>query len=399
MRLFTSVASLSEVTVFIRFIKLSLMKKKLFIFVLFFIPFVFPFPIFAQETATSTVTINVRYRDTLVWSGPVTITLNETSSISDNSETSRQIPSNSALIALKTADDSATEFIISDLIYYSSFSSLYINCINIVSPSVNACGNWQYVVNSTYPSVGVDKYILSGNEVLYFYFGSPRRVSLSSANIETSTAVTVRALNYDYVNNLWTALSGATLGATQTNPDDPYSPIVVTSVTSDENGFAQILLTAPGSYNIGLAMDYYFPAETLSVSAPLAVAGPTPEVTPETISTPTVTTASVSGGGSRHRSSSDNQNNQAVITTTTSTTTVKNLKPKEVMVVMDISVENFIKKYQIALQNQKYSTKKVESEVKLSENQLAGIAIAVEKNPTIINKIFNKFLKFIGFKK
>ncbi|MDO8579754.1 MAG: DUF4430 domain-containing protein, partial [bacterium] len=201
------------------------MKKRILYvvtFVFFIVTFIAPPPVSADETATSSVTVNVRYQDTLVFSGPIELAKNSSTTISDNTGTNRSVASDSAVIALKTADDLSDNFILSDLVYYTDFGSLYINCIDIVSPTKHACANWQYVVNETYPPIGMDKYILSDNDVLYFYFGNPRRILLSSPSVQTATPFQVKAENYDYVNNAWTVLSGATIGATQTNPDDPY---------------------------------------------------------------------------------------------------------------------------------------------------------------------------------
>ena len=378
--------------------------KKLFLIVALFI---IPFYLFADETATSSVTVNVRYQDALVFSGPITITKNSKTNISDNTGANREVASDSAMIAVKTADDSSADFAISDLVYYSDFGSLYVNCVDIVSPPKHACANWQYVVNGIYPPIGMDKYILSAGDTIYFYFGDPRRVLLSSASAETAAPVKVKAESYDYVNNAWTVLSGATIGATQTNPNDPYSPLVISSVASDENGFADFILGTAGSYNIGLAMDYYFPAETLSVLEPIPE-GSSPEANNrarnqiqviENVMTP-----------SRRAAGESVAENKPPQETTKFSSTDEVKETKEIIVKMDISMNDFIEKYNIALQNQKFMAKEesknkseneslmVYNDKNRSESQAAGAIIALKPRETWLKKMFSKISGFLKFK-
>lgn len=400
--------------------------KKLFLIVALFI---IPFYLFADETATSSVTVNVRYQDTLVFSGPIIITKNSKANIPDNTSANREIASDSAMVAVKTADNSSADFAISDLVYYADFGSLYVNCVDIVSPPKHACANWQYVVNGIYPPIGMDKYILSGGDIIYFYFGNPRRILLSSPSAQTTTPTRVKAENYDYVNNAWTVLSGATIGATQTNPNDPYSPLVISSVASDENGFADFILGTAGTYNIGLAMDYYFPAETLSVLEPVPEGSSSeannqarnqiqvietgmapsqsivnepdaesgqPQETPEpTRSMPSARRSSAGAAGR---------------TGEFGVAADEAKETREVIVKMDISVNDFIERYNIALQNQKFAAKEesknksgneplmVYNDKNGSESQTAGAIIALKPREIWLKKIFSKISGFLKFK-
>ena len=380
------------------------MKKLFLIFAVFY----FPFSLFADETATSSVTVNVRYQDTLVFSGPVVITKNTNANISDNTGVNRSVASASAIIALKTADDLSDNFILSDLVYYADFGSLYVNCIDIVSLAKHACANWQYVVNETYPPIGMDKYILSDNDVLYLYFGNPRRVLLSSPSVQTATPFQVKTENYDYVNNAWTILSGATIGATQTNPDDPYSPLVISSATSDENGFAELVLGTSGSYNVGLAMDYYFPAETLAVLEPKPPEGSGPGANNraksqiQMIETVMIPLASNAGETVAENKTQQEITKLPVINETRET--------KEIIIKMDISMDNFIEKYNIALQNQKSQAREksrnkttneslmVYNDKNIDEGQMAGAIVALKSRETWIKKVFSKISDFLRFK-
>ncbi len=195
--------------------------------------------------------------------------------MTDDGGASRTIPSDSALAALETADAQSPDFSISDLAYYADFGSFYVKCLDIAATTNHACDNWQYVVNSAYPPVGANAYTVSNGDTLYFYFGSPRKVSLSASSVQASTSFDVLAQTYDYTNNTWQSLAGALIGATQPNPNDAYSPLVIVSATSDASGIAHIAIPTPGTYSIGLASDYYYPSELLTVTAVASPVAPT----------------------------------------------------------------------------------------------------------------------------
>ncbi|MFA6095725.1 MAG: hypothetical protein WC767_02680, partial [Candidatus Paceibacterota bacterium] len=298
-----------------------------------------PFSVQGQE-ATSTppaapqiqVNMNVRYRSTLVWSGPVTLTQGETRDITDNGGTVRPISSDSALAALVAADEASSDFSISNLDYYSDFNSFYIKCIDIVSPSEHACDNWQYVVDSAYPPMGASQYTVSDGSTLYFYFGTARRVTLSAASAEASVPISVKAETYDYTNDTWNPLSGASIGATQPNPADPYSPLVISSVTSESDGTAQMSLETPGTYAVGLAIDYYFPTEALTITAPAPTPAPAPAASASADDAPAESTPpSSSGRSSARREAAASAASVATIEAATSTPVVAEIvaEPRE----------------------------------------------------------------------
>lgn len=416
------------------------MKKNLFpgLLALFFIASVFlPSILLAEETASSSaetidqitesvvgsavesirVTANVRHRDLLVYGGSVTLIKNSVIAVNDNSGTARNIPGDSALASLQTADDLSSDFALSDLVYYSSFDSLYVNCINIAAKSENACGNWQYVVNSTYPAVGADKHILSDGDILYFYFGNPRRVTLSAPSAEASTTVIAKAESYDYVNDAWTALSGTAIGVTKPNADDPYSPLVIFSATSDSQGIASLILDAPGSYDIGLAMDYYFPSVPLSISPPIpaenegtageAGATGTADAAQGTPASPASHRRETSGTSGATKTSG------ATEIATTPELTEKEKKQadetKEMIVKMDMNMDKFLENYKIALENQKLAGERkqktvtateIKKEIALepSRNQVAGVADAIEAEKNWFKRLLTRLSNFLGFK-
>ncbi|HEU0080663.1 MAG TPA: hypothetical protein VFQ72_01385 [Candidatus Paceibacterota bacterium] len=231
----------------------------------------------AQESAPAPATIranlSVRYQGSLAWTGQVALVQGSTAAISDSSGLSHSIASDSALQALAAADSFSPDFSLSDLTYYSDYGSFFINCIDIAALPKHACGNWQYVVNSDYPQIGVDKYAIHEGDTLYFYYGNPRRVTVQSGgSAEAPATVHALAEKYDYTTDTWTPLPGASVGATQPNPNDPYSPIVAYSAVSGPDGVAAIAIAQPGDYGIGLATDYYYPAEPITIRAAQAAA-------------------------------------------------------------------------------------------------------------------------------
>ncbi|HEU5114812.1 MAG TPA: DUF4430 domain-containing protein [Candidatus Paceibacterota bacterium] len=234
-----------------------------------------PLSVFADNATSTppapaqiTVTVNVRYQNSIVWSGPVTLTQGSTESLSDDTGSAHSLPTDSALAALAAADAQSPAFSISDLAYYGSMSAFYLKCMSLPGIAASACDDWQYVVDGSYPPVGADHYTLTNGDTIYFYYGDPRRISLSSDSTTSGQPITVHAESYDYTNDSWTPLSGATVGATQPNPNDPYSPLVISTVTTDSNGVATLSLDTIGSYGIGLAMDYYGSTKALKINAP-----------------------------------------------------------------------------------------------------------------------------------
>ena len=189
-----------------------------------------------------------------------------TISLNDSSGNPHSIDAKSVLSVLNDADLSDPSWNISDLQYFDSFSSFLLNCIT--SLAGNNCNNWQYTVNNLYPSVGMDKTILSGEENVYVYFGSQNRVVLNPENINTNDTLTVIAQKYDYQNDTWITRTGVTIGLTQPDPNNPFSPIEVKTGTVDTDGQVVFSAILAGSYNVGIKEDFYFPTEVLTVVNP-----------------------------------------------------------------------------------------------------------------------------------
>ncbi|MEI7810377.1 MAG: prenyltransferase/squalene oxidase repeat-containing protein [bacterium] len=208
------------------------------------------------------ITVNLTIRDggTIVFFGTTPLAPAGNININDHTGTPHIINSDSVLSMLNDADILNSSFNISDLEYYNSFGSFYLKCIN------DKCDNWQYTVNNSYPTEGIDKKILSGGENVYFYFGPQYKVVLDSNSINTNDNLNVTAKSYDYQNNAWINRNGITVGLTQPDPSNPYSPKEIQTKTVDQNGLATFSNIPIGNYNVGIQQDYYFPTETLTVS-------------------------------------------------------------------------------------------------------------------------------------
>ena len=105
------------------------------------------------------------------------------------------VPARSLLSVLETLDVAQNEFAITDLQYYSSLNSFFINCITITAEANPLCGSWQYNLNGVDPSYGIDKALLKNGDLVFLYFGNQRQVSLSTAAATAGTPFTATAQN------------------------------------------------------------------------------------------------------------------------------------------------------------------------------------------------------------
>lgn len=209
--------------------------------------------------------VNLTIRDgvNVIFTGIVSLPTSVTS-LNDKDGVNHTVNENSTLAVLAKADEVNDNFSISNLTYFSSFDSLYLKCIT--NANGEKCDNWQYAVNDNYPSDGIDKKILSGGENVYIYFGPQNKIILSSNSIMTNEALTVTAHKYDYQNDSWAIRTGVTVGLTQPDPNNTFSPIEIKTGTVDTNGQAVFSSIPSGSYNAGVKEDYYFPTEILVVT-------------------------------------------------------------------------------------------------------------------------------------
>lgn len=228
----------------------------------------FAAPASADATSTISVGLHVRYYDELAFEGIVTLHSGATTTIADSLGGIHDLSSASALVALDDGDIASDAFRVSDLAYYASFDSLLVNCIELAAASTTACYNWQYTVNDATPFVGADKYVLTDGDDVYFYFGQQHRVSLATSTALTNEPVFATAEQYRYRTNIWEPLSGVTVGASQPDPANPWSPLVFATSTTDSGGLASFSLSFAGAYQVGIAEDYYYPTVPLTITAP-----------------------------------------------------------------------------------------------------------------------------------
>lgn len=218
-----------------------------------------------QNTFAAEVNLTIRDADSIVFSGTITFP-SSTSSLNDSNGTPHEVNPSSVLAILASVDETNTDFSISNLQYFDSFNSLYLKCITDINGE--KCDDWQYVINDTYPGIGMDQNILSGGENIYVYFGPQNRVQLSSNSVNTNENFIVTAEKYDYQNNTWVKRTEVTVGITTPDPNNPFSPIEIKTSPVDEEGKANFSSIPTGSYNIGIKEDYYFPTTPLEVINP-----------------------------------------------------------------------------------------------------------------------------------
>lgn len=210
------------------------------------------------------INLTIRDGDTIVFSSTLPLNISGTVSINDLTGNPHDINSKSVLSLINDADIISPDFNISDLEYYDSFGSLYLKCIT--DSKGNECDNWQYTVNNVYSNIGMDTNILTGGENVYLYFGPQHKTTLSSNTIKTNEDLIVNTEDYDYQNNLWITRTGVTVGITEPDPNNPWTPIEILTNIVDGNGKATFSSIAEGTYNVGIKEDFYFPTEILTVS-------------------------------------------------------------------------------------------------------------------------------------
>lgn len=230
----------------------------------------------ANWAHAATVSFSLRYQDALVFSGPMEIPAVGTVSMSDSNGIQRQVSSQSVLGMLSAVDEQSSAFAVSQLTYYASFNSLYLKCVQIANPAVNACDNWQYAVNGSNPFVGMDSYALQPNDQVFLYFGNPRQAALPKNTMLAGESFAVSAQKYQYQDNTWVPLLGVTIGVTLPNPQDSFSPIETVTQSVDGIGNAFFTIPEAGDYSVGIKEDFYFPSVSLRVLPRIAGGGVSP---------------------------------------------------------------------------------------------------------------------------
>jgi competence ComEA-like helix-hairpin-helix protein len=213
-----------------------------------------------------TVLLFLRHEDNLVVSTMWEIPQDGgTITIVDDQGEDRAVADTSVFGVVAAIDAQDDSFEVSQAQYFASFSSLYLKCMKIVNPDVEACDNWQYVVDGVTPFVGMDGHNLTGGEVVWVYFGNPRQVVLSKSEVEIGEEFTVIAQSYGYEDDTWSPAIGFTIGVTKPNPDDPWNPIEVAVQEVDDQGSVVFTIEEAGEYSVGIKEDFYFPSTQLVV--------------------------------------------------------------------------------------------------------------------------------------
>jgi len=188
------------------------------------------------------------------------------------------VDARSALALLHTLDARSNAFEITDLRYYPAYGAFYLACITIADEGPR-CGSWQFAVNGTLPTVGLDTYLLGASDHLTLFFGEARRVRAPEVAY-VGVPFTLSAERYDAERGTYVPLGGYIVGIVVDNPNDPWSPLERAAVTSDAYGAASFTLTKPGTYRAGLREDGYLYTASFTVEEPHPSAGGTLAVHP-----------------------------------------------------------------------------------------------------------------------
>lgn len=225
---------------------------------------------FAASVQAADVSVSLRYQDTVVLDAvSFELPSEGTITITDTQGMDRSVNAQSVLGVLAALDSADASFTLSKIQYFASFNSLYFQCTTIASLGGEQCDNWLYVVNGVAPLVGMDSSVLTGGEQVYVYFGPNNQVVLSTTAISKGTPFQATAQSYQYQDNTWGQLNGVTIGFTQPDPDNPFSPIEVLLLSVDELGQISLNLDIPvGDYSVGIKEKFYFPSVQLTVVTP-----------------------------------------------------------------------------------------------------------------------------------
>lgn len=216
------------------------------------------------EEETVKVDLTIRDGENIIFDDEVELKDSGNFELNDSNGSPHNLNNRSVLSIVHDADLLDNSWSVSDLQYSSTYGSFYLRCIE--SSFGADCDNWQYAVDGSIPSFGMDQKILNGGENVYLYFGQSNRVVLSSNSITEGTSLTVTTEKYDYENNTWLPRGGVTVGLTQPNPSDMFNPIEVATNTVNSSGETIFTNIIAGSYNVGVKEDYYFPTEVLDVN-------------------------------------------------------------------------------------------------------------------------------------
>jgi len=276
-------------------------------------------PILTPEPQIS-INLNLRYQNNLIFSNQITIPTSTL--ITDSSGTQHFTTSTNVLTALLATDAISDDLYVSDLIYYDAYQSFYVNCIETTATTSPLCANWNYVVNNTYPSIGMDQYILTGNENVYIYFDNPWKITASTSAFPLNTTTTLQTWRYNYNNleNEWTTDANNLVDISITNPNPTGwwdSTITVTTTITNDVGVIDYLFSSTGTFYAKIISPDWTKWSnpiTLTVSDLPSTPTTIPTSTPSTDNSSQSDNSAVSGG---------NNNDQQPTNTTISDTDIK----------------------------------------------------------------------------
>ncbi|MBP9749348.1 MAG: hypothetical protein KBD21_01280 [Candidatus Pacebacteria bacterium] len=212
------------------------------------------------------VTFVLRTPEGIAYETTYTVPSNGTTIVRSTNGTDRiSVSMQSALASLVSIDEMSRAFRITDLTYYPSFDSFYLNCVEVRNEG-DLCGSWQYSINGTNPTVGLDDQLLKNGDTFYLFFGVLRKVS-APASVPEGSVFTAVAQRYDAATGDYVPVGGLTIGITRVNPNDPWAPLVVETVRTDTEGKATFVAPAAGEYQLGIKEDGYYPNTPLLVTA------------------------------------------------------------------------------------------------------------------------------------
>lgn len=261
--------------------------------------------------ATSTPeTVSFAIRNDTTILGPWTFTLPDASSspisITPTSGTTTpiELSARSVLGVLGSLDAEKDDFSISDLKYFDFgqpyAGGLYLNCLIIPAATATpACDDWQYSINGAAPWQGAGVTELSDGDAIFLYYGTPRHVTLSTTTTQAGTPFTATAEGYDPSTNTWSSATAITIGVTQPDPSNPWSPLEIATSPVDVAGQAIFTLSATGTFQVGIKEDYYSPTTDITVIDIIVVATSSDDTATSTATStpPTTEPPAPSGGG------------------------------------------------------------------------------------------------------
>lgn len=207
----------------------------------------------------------IRNGDDLIWEGQFDLPDSGKVSI-----VGKEVDSKSVLGVLYLIGENSGAFSVSDLKDYGSMG-LYLKCIT-PKDKTPLCENWQYAVGATTPWTSIDTTLLSGGEIVGIYFGNSHHVVIDKTNLNVGDILSATSEKYNYENNIWSPLTGVSIGLTTPNPNDEWNPNIIGTYPVDLNGNTKILINNPNTYNLGIVEDYYFPSYSV-VASPIIEKG------------------------------------------------------------------------------------------------------------------------------